>query len=65
MKTYHNLYPKILSYSARVEAYKKALIGKKDKKRIKGFTGNPQQTIDDMYDWVLYYKPPSSYTYYH
>lgn len=46
-----------MSYSARAEAYKKALIGKKNKKRIKEFTENPQQTIDDMYDWVLYYKP--------
>ena len=46
-----------MSYSARAEAYKKALIGKRDKKRIKEFTENPQETIDDMYDWVLYYKP--------
>ena len=47
-----------MSYSARAEAYKKALIGKKDKKRIKEFTENPQETIDDMYDDGFYIINP-------
>jgi hypothetical protein len=56
MKTYKDLYYPMLSEANRIDAYKKAVKGKKNKKRIKRYIQNEEQTIIDMYDWIENYK---------
>lgn len=56
MKTYKDLYYPMLSEANRIDAYKKAVKGKKNKKRIKKYIQNEEQTIIDMYDWIENYK---------
>ena len=57
MKTYKDLYYPMLSEANRIDAYKKTVKGKKNKKRIKQYLQNEDQTIIDMYDWIVNYKP--------